>query len=533
MVATNSKLLSTGRTIETGTIPGKVGNTATEIPYTLYIWIDSMAGDDDTQADIMNKIFNARLGITAEQHHASTVENVGDVILYNPVTLQRCNNVSESNCYEWIVLSKNNDNQIKDFLYLRDDQNLLVSSNAFTTLETFTSNWNEELSVDEEYNLPSAQGPPFDGYEFGKARFPLANEITESIINTLKSNNVDNSTSEPYNKMITSYDTYIFGTTGNSVYYDYNEETDEDIETLTFVNSGFGPYGMGVYSDEYTSYYVHPVIRIEGISEVGTCKASNFKVGDYISMTPTETNYPVPSSLTGYASNPALNPSELNVWRVIDIHNDGSLDMISDSISSTKLLFRGTTGYTNYIGALNTIAHQYENTKYTIGSRHMGYNGQTAVISNTSVFDGTSLPDETIPNTSRPQTGTGQEYTKISSGDIGDTLYLKDYQLVNNVYGTVRANIVGTSTPGMYFLASRSVGNEGKSFYGRTINPGLNENTGLIHVISLRHYDEDYGWKDKDSSAGFGDSVRPIVVLKSGVTISGGKGTSSRPYKLC
>ena len=70
MVATNSKLLSTGRTIETGTISAKSGNTATEIPYTLYIWIDSRAGDDGTQADIMNKIFNARLSITAEQHHA-------------------------------------------------------------------------------------------------------------------------------------------------------------------------------------------------------------------------------------------------------------------------------------------------------------------------------------------------------------------------------------------------------------------------------------------------------------------------------
>ena len=70
MVATNSKLLSTGRNIETGTISAKSGNTATEIPYTLYIWIDSRAGDDGTQANIMNKIFNARLSITAEQHHA-------------------------------------------------------------------------------------------------------------------------------------------------------------------------------------------------------------------------------------------------------------------------------------------------------------------------------------------------------------------------------------------------------------------------------------------------------------------------------
>ncbi len=72
MVATNSKLLSTGRAIDAGTISGKRGNTPTEIPYTLYVWIDSKAGDDGTEADIMNKIFNARLNITSEQHHTAT-----------------------------------------------------------------------------------------------------------------------------------------------------------------------------------------------------------------------------------------------------------------------------------------------------------------------------------------------------------------------------------------------------------------------------------------------------------------------------
>ena len=69
LIATNSKLLSTGRTIDAGTISGKSGNEAVEIPYTLYVWIDSRAGDDGTESDIMNKIFNARLNITAEQHH--------------------------------------------------------------------------------------------------------------------------------------------------------------------------------------------------------------------------------------------------------------------------------------------------------------------------------------------------------------------------------------------------------------------------------------------------------------------------------
>lgn len=70
MLPSNSKLLSTGRTIESETIQGGTKTNPTEIPYTLYVWIDSMAGEGTNGSDIMNMIFNAKITITAEQHHA-------------------------------------------------------------------------------------------------------------------------------------------------------------------------------------------------------------------------------------------------------------------------------------------------------------------------------------------------------------------------------------------------------------------------------------------------------------------------------
>lgn len=73
VIASNSKLLSTGRAIDIGTISGKTSVDPVEIPYTLYIWIDSMAGEDGTESNLMSKVFNSRLAITAEQHH--TTEN--------------------------------------------------------------------------------------------------------------------------------------------------------------------------------------------------------------------------------------------------------------------------------------------------------------------------------------------------------------------------------------------------------------------------------------------------------------------------
>ena len=53
----NSKLLSEGRNLTTGTIEG-----STEVNYTLYMWIDSKAG-----IEVNNQIFSGRLNITAEQ----------------------------------------------------------------------------------------------------------------------------------------------------------------------------------------------------------------------------------------------------------------------------------------------------------------------------------------------------------------------------------------------------------------------------------------------------------------------------------
>ena len=59
--ADKSKIL-TDRTIDTGTI--KKGQT---ISYSLRVWIDSHAGDNNTESEVMGKIFNVELSLVAEQ----------------------------------------------------------------------------------------------------------------------------------------------------------------------------------------------------------------------------------------------------------------------------------------------------------------------------------------------------------------------------------------------------------------------------------------------------------------------------------
>ena len=123
-------------------------------------------------------------------------------------------------------------------------------------------------------------------------------------------------------------------------------------------------------------------------------KPIEFKLGDYVQMTPTKTSFTIPKTLTGYTENQTINPSELNLWRVIRINDDGTIDMVSEYVSKEGIYFSGRLGYINLIGTLNYIAKQYGNSNYTVSTRHFGYNGQTEFITDTNKIDQTTPPWE-------------------------------------------------------------------------------------------------------------------------------------------
>ena len=248
-------------------------------------------------------------------------------------------------------------------------------------------------------------------------------------------------------------------------------------------------------------------------------KPTEFKVGDYVSMTPTKTTFTVPMTLTGYTSNHTINPSELNLWRVIRINSDNTVDMVSEYVSSVSVYFKGQTGYQNYIGTLNYIAKQYENQKYTSGSRHMGYNGtQTEYITDTSALTSTTAPQTSATSSSNVTSAT-------EAKGLGDMGYETDYNLVNTALGTLEAKQVGTTTAQNYWLASRHnsyVSSSDWDFGGRYIIGSGSLRSGYLYGYSYGGFRA-----SKDRKA-----VRPIVTLKSGVKASSGDGSSSSPYVL-
>ena len=242
-------------------------------------------------------------------------------------------------------------------------------------------------------------------------------------------------------------------------------------------------------------------------------KKNTLAVGDYVKMTPTKSSYTTDTSKTGYGSTQTINPQELNLWRVISLNSDGTVDVISEHISTTNVYFKGKTGYQNFVGYLNVLASQYENSTYTKGSRYFGYNGQTEYITDTSKFT----------NPAPWTCSTGESCNPVESQGGGDTLYQKDYDLVKNAIGTLKATQVDGSSFG-YWIASRYYSYYSATDYdlaGRVIS-----SWDILDYYRLYSYNGSSFYMDI-----IGNALRPIVTLKSGLKYSG-LGTAEDPYTL-
>ena len=253
----------------------------------------------------------------------------------------------------------------------------------------------------------------------------------------------------------------------------------------------------------------------------------NVQLGDYISMTPTAASYSISTSITGYTSAQTIKPNELNLWRVIKKNADGTVDVVSEYVSSTDVYFKGQTGYKNYVGALNTIAAQYTNTKYVNKTRMIGYSNQTELLTTTDKLTSTSAPWKkdtalvqqlTECDTTTYLCGTDEDK---GGGDIG---YIEDYNLVKGVYGTMVAT-TPSGTKKSYSIASRyyaMISTSNWDFRVRFINT-----SGGIAWNAIRYYGSG-SFVDQIKNYG----VRPVLTLKATISIKGGAGIKNSPYTL-
>lgn len=249
-----------------------------------------------------------------------------------------------------------------------------------------------------------------------------------------------------------------------------------------------------------------------------------FKVGDYVQMTPTLSSYTTEPKYTGYSSTQTITPTELNLWRVIRTNSDGTVDAVSEYVSSRSVAFNGTVGYQSIVGYLNILASKYENPKYTVGSRYMGYNGQTEFISDTSYFDGTRA----IPSWPDTSNNTSAMNEHLGSGDYFNKT---DDDLLQATYGgssssCLVANKVGTTTATEYWESTRRFARYANGpvafcgYYIRTFGAGF--------FANLRRA----SWSGGTLSDTMGSYyLRPIITLRFGLSPTG-SGTSDDPYVL-
>ena len=320
-------------------------------------------------------------------------------------------------------------------------------------------------------------------------------------------------------------------------------------------------YKEGIDASLYptTDQSYNVILTLNYEQHIGDIPAA-FNVGEYFTMVPDATSYDVLTTDTGYSTKQRITPNELTLWRVIKVNNDGSVEAVSHYVSSDTVTLESTTGYANYVAALQEIAEQYSKAGYTQSTRMFGYGGQTLRIPsrpqgctteecNTTtsyVFDGSISSCPLGQTTPSPTTGTGQEYYK---GVGGDNLYLNDYQLVSSVYSDqateyitpLMASIANTDisceetynpkTETMethcygenYFMASRYDDESLLCAYSaRLINA-----VGELSYARMREYFNGRWWDGTVTT-----HIRPIITLKPGIDNVSGNGTKSNPYVL-
>ncbi len=405
--------------------------------------------------------------------------------------------------YAWLTLQVNG-----------EKTNVLRAGTLSLVLDDTTS---EGIKLEKAVPISDEKGKTGTEYTF-----TLQNKGTKTASYTIYLDDVALETNET--RMDDSKVKYQLTKNSNETVALLNTLSDKILDSGEIAGSTTNTYSLRVWIDSVAGNEVMGTIlskelRVEAIQAGAKFSSDELrffaKLGDYVRMTPTSTNYTITTAMTGYDSNQTINPSELNLWRVISLNVDGTMDLVSEYTSSTDVYFKGKTGYQNLVSSLNQIASQYTNSKYTTASRHMGYNGQTGTITDTSALDSTTAPW----GSSTSETTSASDEAK-GAGDQG---YQKDYDLLKKALGTTVANKAGTTTAKSYWLASRYF------YYSSTkwdfIDRAVNTNGGL-DGSNLYYYNSSSFATDSDSAA-----IRPIITLKSGLTPSG-SGTGEDPYVL-
>ena len=289
-----------------------------------------------------------------------------------------------------------------------------------------------------------------------------------------------------------------------------------------------------------------------------TVKREGIKVGDYVNYTYDQktTGYSLLATQSGYTSNQTINQKSGMKWRVLNIHENGTVDLIADIASTDQTIyFQGALGYNNGVYLLNDICKElYSNSTLGITARSIkiedledqmnetgiaardGYVYETTQYGNTKTNTGTYTQ---YPNLYAKEKGSGIDTTEVKASgiEVSDNGYTNP----TTETSSKASSLTVTQT---YYYFSNIPANYFKDYNesSSTVRDML-FNTGTVYWIASRsvncsadnaHFGLRYVSNDKlgsramfNSSAATGNSayrLRPVVSLGTDIRIESCEG---------
>ena len=277
--------------------------------------------------------------------------------------------------------------------------------------------------------------------------------------------------------------------------------------------------------------------------------SSRFKIGDYVEYNAGVGNsYIAKAEKTGYSKDQEFVTTGKEIWKVLSINNDGTINIVSENAIGTKydkeLYFKGEKGFDNSVEELNNICKIYGNNPSAISARSL--NDEDIV----NLFDMDKVVKYYQDKSETDITGTeineqlNQIYKYINPSN-GESIDVRGKTVTYNA----KFNWDTTGT-GMGFnaaitddakLSVADIKNKEKVWLANKIigDDGVKERVAYgVYFYGYYRYDNIYVTDFRsevlydaknDRSSERGKFIRPVVTLKADVEVSG-SGTSDNPY---
>ena len=116
--------------------------------------------------------------------------------------------------------------------------------------------------------------------------------------------------------------------------------------TRTFTATENGTYFVKVYSE----------INITGYANVDEIILPTLKIGDYVAYTPDiASNYLIEAKYSGHTSNQTIPQDTTLKWQIMNINDDGTIQLIAEKPTALTVYFGGALGYNNGVLLLNDL----------------------------------------------------------------------------------------------------------------------------------------------------------------------------------